>query len=364
MFEQEKNPTAADRERAQGDADCPLLEIRNATKVYGRGFLSRGREVTALRSCSLTISGRPATITAIAGESGSGKSTLAGAILGFIRLDGGSIRFLGQDVAAMNRRERFAYRRQVQAVFQDPYAVFNPFYRAGHIFDLVIRRFGIAGGVKIDDAGKPRDARERIEEALKLVGLRGEEVLDSYPHQLSGGQRQRMMVARAYLIAPRLIIADEPVSMVDASLRSMILDVMLRLRDDNGISFLYITHDLSTAYQIADDIHILYRGAIVETGPVTRVLEQPAHPYTRLLIDSVPLPDPSQRWADDIHVSWDDESDMNGNGCCFYSRCPERADACRLAQPGLCFVDPTHGVACHATAIVRSRTSAESVYEK
>jgi len=318
--------------------ESPLLEIENARKVYGGGFLSGGRGVIALRDCSLIVRGRPAAITAIAGESGSGKSTLAGAVLGFIRLDRGSIRFLGRDVAAMTRRGRFAYRRQVQAVFQDPYAVFNPFYRAGHIFDLIVRRFGIAAN--------RREARERIEEALRLVGLRGEEVLDSFPHQLSGGQRQRMMVARAYLMTPRLIIADEPVSMVDASLRSMILDVMLHLRDRNGISFLYITHDLSTAYQIADDIYILYRGAIVEAGPVSQVLEQPAHPYTRMLIDSVPLPDPTQRWAEDIRISWDEESGAGGGACCFYSRCPNRADSCRCAQPELDAVGPEHRAAC------------------
>ena len=337
--------TTAVLSESAGKADAaaaPLLEICNATKVYGRGFLSGGREVVALRNCSLTVQSRPATITAIAGESGSGKSTLAGAVLGFIGLDGGGVRFMGRNVASMNRRERFEYRRRVQAVFQDPYAVFNPFYRAGHIFNMVIRRFGIARSRK--------EARERVENALNLVGLRGEDVLRQYPHQLSGGQRQRMMVARAYLMEPRLIVADEPVSMVDASLRSMILDVMLRLRDEAGISFLYITHDLSTAYQIADDIHILYRGNVVECGPVTRVLAEPSHPYTRLLIESVPLPDPSQRWADDIHLAWDEDSDSGENACCFYDRCPEHTDRCRHASPAL--LNHAHGrrVACHNRA--------------
>lgn len=328
--------------------NAPLLEIRNAVKVYGRGFLSGGRTVTALRGCSLTVSGSPATITAVAGESGSGKSTLAGAVLGFVKLDEGAVRFMGQDVSAMNRRQRLAYRRQVQAVFQDPYAVFNPFYRARHVFDLVIRRFDIARN--------RHDARDKIEDALKLVGLRGEEILDKYPHQLSGGQRQRMMVARAYLMKPRLIVADEPVSMVDASLRSMILDVMLRLRDEAGISFLYITHDLSTAYQIADGIHIFYRGAIVETGPVTQVLGEPAHPYTQLLIDSVPLPDPAQRWGEDIEVKWDDAGDSSDAGCCFLGRCPEPSERCRSCQPNLVFLEgSSHGVACYTESPANQR---------
>lgn len=319
----------------------PLLEVSEATKVYGGGLLSHGNKTVALRNCSITVNGLPATITAIAGESGSGKSTLASAVLGLLRLDKGCVRFMGRDVAAMNRRERFDYRREVQAVFQDPYAVFNPFYRASHIFDLIIRRFRIAGSRS--------EARERVEDALKLVGLRGEEVLSKHPHQLSGGQRQRMMVARAYLMAPRLIVADEPVSMVDASLRSMILDVMLRLRDEKGISFLYITHDLSTAYQIADDIHILYRGAIVESGAVcTRqgsgVLEKPAHPYTRLLIQSVPLPDPTLRWVEEIPVAWEEAGDAQEEACCFYSRCPERLDECRRAAAKPCFVDAARGL--------------------
>lgn len=319
--------------------DVPLLDICNARKTFGGGLLGGGRVVTALRDCSMTVSGRPATITAIAGESGSGKTTLAGAVLGFVRLDQGSVRFEGQDVSAMNRQQRADYRRKVQAVFQDPYAVFNPFYRAGHIFNVVIRRFRIAEN--------RRDARDRIEQALQLVGLRGEEVLDNHPHQLSGGQRQRMMVARAYLMAPRLIVADEPVSMVDASLRSMILDVMLRLRNEAAISFLYITHDLSTAYQVADDIHILYRGTIVESGPAAQVLSAPRHPYTRLLIDSVPLPDPAQRWGDGLRATCGEDAVTDENACCFYDRCPERADVCRDGQPRLLPIElPNQHVAC------------------
>src|SRR6185369_12528787 len=136
--------------------------------------------------------------------------------------------------------------------------------------------------------------------ALKIVGLRGDEVLEKYPHQLSGGQRQRMMIARAYLLKPGLIVADEPVSMVDASLRAMILDIMLRLRDEHNISFLYITHDLSTAYQIGNQIYILYQGSTAEKGVTADVIENPKHPYVQLLIDSIPVPDPTYRWNTQI----------------------------------------------------------------
>jgi len=319
----------------------PLLDVCGATKLYRGGLLSTGRKVVALQDCNLTLSGEPAAITTIAGESGSGKTTLAWAVLGFVKLTAGRILYRGQDVAAMNRRQRLDYRRQVQAVFQDPYAVFNPFYRAGHIFDLVTRRFGIAAN--------RREARERVEEALGKVGLLGEEVLAKYPHQLSGGQRQRMMVARAYLTAPRLIVADEPVSMVDASLRSMILDIMLRLRDEAGISFLYITHDLSTAYQVSDAITILYRGAVVETGPAEDVLRNPAHPYTQLLVDSIPLPDPTRKWDADVRVTVEEEGPgALATGCCFYARCPRRMDRCRDRQPSQFPVaQPPHQAACY-----------------
>lgn len=230
---------------ADGAGARRLLEIQHATKVYGGGLLHTEGQVVALRDFNLSIAERPATITTIAGESGSGKTTLASAILGFITLTSGKILYRGQDVAHLDRQQQVAYRREVQAVFQDPYEVYNPFYRVRHIFDIVVRRFKLAP--------KRGEARQLIEDTLNVVGLRGQEVLDKYPHQLSGGQRQRMMVARALLLKPHLIVADEPVSMVDASLRAMILDIMLRMRDEFGISFLYITHDLSTAYQISDN---------------------------------------------------------------------------------------------------------------
>ena len=272
----------------------PLLEIRDATKVYGGGFLSSTPQTVALQNFNLTITERPATITTIAGESGSGKTTLANAVLGFMGMTSGQILYRGQDVATMNRQKQIQYRREVQAVLQDPYAVYNPFYRVKHIFDTAINNFKLARN--------KNEAREVIEDALKVVGLRGEEVLEKYPHQLSGGQRQRLMVARAYLLKPRLIVADEPVSMVDASLRAMILDIMLRLRDEQNISFLYITHDLSTAYQIGDEIYVLYQGSIAEKGDTKKVIEDPKHPYVQLLINSIPVPDPNEKWDTDVRL--------------------------------------------------------------
>lgn len=319
----------------------PLMEIRNATKIYGGGFLQSGDRVIALQDFSLTIDEEPAMITTIAGESGSGKTTLANLILGFIGLTSGQILYKGQDIATLKGEQRLEYRREVQGIFQDPYEVYNPFYRIKHIFDLVIKRFKLARS--------KREAREVIEEALNVVGMLGEELLEKYPHQLSGGQRQRMMVARAFMLQPRLIVADEPVSMVDASLRAMILDIMLRMRDEHNISFLYITHDLSTSYQIGDQIHILYQGCVAEKGDTPEVIENPQHPYVQLLIDSIPVPDPSQRW--DTNISLPPEEELRGqveSGCRFYPRCPYRMDRCLIERPPLHRINgQDHEVACY-----------------
>ncbi|TDE14302.1 ABC transporter ATP-binding protein [Jiangella asiatica] len=266
-----------------------LLEVEDATKTYH----SRGETTAALKGVSLVVDESPATIACIAGESGSGKTTLANSILGFTQLTSGTISYRGTNIATLTRSQQLEYRRDVQAVFQDPFGVYNPFYRIRRLFDVLIKRFRLAQS--------KAEARELIEEALNVVGIRGEEVLDKNPHQLSGGQRQRIMMARAYLLKPRLIVADEPVSMVDASLRAMILDVMLRLRDERGISFLYITHDLSTAYQIGDDIYILYGGELIEQGRAQEVIENPQHEYAKLLIGSIPVPDPSIRWNREPH---------------------------------------------------------------
>ena len=241
----------------------------------------------------------------------------------------------------MSPQEKLQYTRQVQAVFQDPYAAYNPFYRVKHIFDLVIKNFKLAHNEQA--------ARELIEDALKMVGMRGEEVLEKYPHQLSGGQRQRMMVARAYLLKPSLIVADEPVSMVDASLRAMILDIMLKLREQQNISFLYITHDLSTAYQVCDDIYVLYQGSIAEKGDTVRVIENPKHPYVKMLIESIPVPDPNQKWDTDVSLPSEEElRSQVDTGCRFYPRCPYRMDRCLVKQPPLFQIDSgAHQASCY-----------------
>jgi peptide/nickel transport system ATP-binding protein len=318
-----------------------LLNIRDATKVYTQRALGgEKKEVVALQNFNLDIDEKPSTITTIAGESGSGKTTLANVVLGFVKLTSGQIIYDGQDMAEASPAQVKRYRREVQAVFQDPFGVYNPFYRVSHVFDLLNRNFKLAKNKK--------QARDLVEESLNIVGLHGEDVLRKYPHQLSGGQRQRIMMARAYMVKPRLIVADEPVSMVDASLRASILDVMLRLRD-SGISFLYITHDLSTAYQIGDQIYILYQGTIAEKGNTMRVIDRPQHPYVQLLVDSVPVPDPDISWEGEIVLPPEEAMRHSvGGGCRFYPRCLQHMDRCLEAQPPLYDIDDVdHQAACY-----------------
>lgn len=315
---------------------APLLEIDRVSKIYGSGAAG----LVALNDFSLTLPGDPATIVTIAGESGSGKSTLANLVLGFTKPSTGTIRFEGVDVDHGSRAERRRYHRQVQAIFQDPFGVYNPFYRIGHVFDLVVKNFRLTDN--------RTEARDRIEQALNVVGLQGGDVLRRYPHQLSGGQRQRIMMARAYLLRPKLIVADEPVSMVDASLRASILDLMLTLRDE-GISFLYITHDLSTAYQIGDRIILFYQGTVAEQGNAVDVISDPRHPYVQLLIDSVPKPDPTDRWRGEVDLPAEESlRTAAAKGCRFAPRCPHRHDRCLTALPPLYPLEtPDHRASCY-----------------
>lgn len=319
-----------------------LLEAQNVTKVFGGGLLKRGQTV-AVDGVSLAISEKKPSITAIAGESGSGKTTLARLLLGVIQPTDGSILFRGRDLSKMNRRERKAFRRQVQAIFQDPFEVYNPFYKVDQVLTIPVRKFRLAGSRE--------EAEQKIEESLRLAGLRPEDTLGRYPHQLSGGQRQRIMVARALLLNPKIILADEPVSMVDASLRATILESLMNLKRELGISLVYITHDLTTAYQISENIYILYQGSVAEVGSVEKVIKDPQHPYTRLLVSSIPLPDPDIRWGREVDVeskaSSTGASTQEVQGCKFSNRCPAVMAECREKAPPLYQTDDDRAVACY-----------------
>jgi oligopeptide/dipeptide ABC transporter ATP-binding protein len=316
-----------------------LVEVDGVTKVYrGRG----GRNNTvALENFSLSIQENEAAFVAIAGESGSGKTTLANLMLGFIHPDRGTISWRGTDIWKMKGEKWMSYRRECQAVFQDPFSVFNPFYKIDHLLFTPINKFRMAAS-RIE-------ARKMIDQALEVVGLRSTEILGKYPHQVSGGQRQRVMVARAFLLKPKLIVADEPVSMIDASLRAMVLELMKKLKREFNISFLYITHDLSTAYQICDKICILYQGTLVETGDATTVIKDPQHPYTQLLVNSIPVPDPTEKWKGSIDLSLDDveRKELKQEGCKFVDRCPHAMDVCRREFPPLYTLQNGSRVSCY-----------------
>jgi oligopeptide/dipeptide ABC transporter ATP-binding protein len=318
----------------------PLLEARNVSKVFGAGLVNKTQTV-ALQDFSFSVSGETPSVTAIVGESGSGKTTLVRLLLGLIAPSSGEVLYRGQDMRHLTQKERRAFLSDVQAIFQDPFEVFNPFYKVDHVLELPIENFGLA---------KSRAARrEMMIEALSAVGLRAEETLGRYPHQLSGGQRQRIMVARALLLRPRLIIADEPVSMVDASLRATILNSLLTLNREFGISLVYITHDLTTAYQISEDIIVLYRGAVAEAGDVKLVVRQPEHPYTRLLVGSIPLPDPDAPWQGEqaLGRAADDLQPRGESFCPFHERCPYTMPVCVEQAPPL-FQTASHRVtACY-----------------
>ena len=319
-----------------------LLAAQNVTKVFGGGLLNKNRTV-AVDDISLTINEEKPSITAIAGESGSGKTTLARLLLGMIQPDSGSIQFQGQDLSEMNRAGRREFRRQVQAIFQDPFEVYNPFYKVDQVLTIPLRKFHLADSRQAE--------QQRIEESLHLAGLRPEDTLGRYPHQLSGGQRQRIMVARALLLNPKVILADEPVSMVDASLRATILESLMNLKRDLGISLVYITHDLTTAYQISENIFILYRGSVAEVGSVDHVIQEPQHPYTQLLVNSIPLPDPDIRWGDEEEgiskppPSHSTPADVRG--CKFADRCPFVMSECRQKAPPLFRTNEGRAVACY-----------------
>ncbi len=300
----------------------PLLRAEAVSKTFVSGTF-RKHYTRALDTVTFTVPESPPTITAIAGESGSGKTTLARTVLGLVEPSSGEVVYRGKNVADMSRAEHAQFRREVQVIFQDPFESYNPFYKVDHVLRTPIRRYNLASSRS--------EADDIVVDALRTVGLRPEETLGRHPHQLSGGQRQRVMVARAVMLKPKIIVADEPVSMVDASLRATILETLRSMNRDLGISILYITHDLTTAYQIAENIIVLYKGRVAEAGSVESVINDPTHPYTQLLVSSIPQPDPETQWGREQEAR--DEDEIPLTGCNFYDRCPLRMDECTSADP-------------------------------
>jgi peptide/nickel transport system ATP-binding protein len=301
-----------------------LLELRNVTKIFRYGLF--GFRFKAVDNVSLALENKPLIFT-IAGESGSGKTTLARIILGYHVPDSGEVLYKGKYIHKLQRKDIKWFRREVQAVFQDPYASFNPLKKVySYLHETAVNIAGI----------DRREADAYIDEILKAVGLSLERVKGKYPNEFSGGELQRVAMARALLTKPALIVADEPVSMLDASLRINIVNMFNDFRERYGILFIYITHDLSTAYYISDRIAIMYRGVVVECGPVEKVLTEPLHPYTQTLIESLPIPDPKARekWLKAIKLSGViEKEEFIARGCKYASRCPYASSKCFEEPP-------------------------------
>jgi peptide/nickel transport system ATP-binding protein len=320
-----------------------LLRVENLTRVFSsrRGLSSH--KVVAVDRANLTLQADQHEILTIAGESGSGKTTLARMILGLVEPSAGRLLFKGRDVGHIaGRKERAWFRRQVQPVFQDPFATFNPLRRIESYLYETVGNYGVA----------PRKAADPpIVRALGAVGLSLREVKGRYPSELSGGQLQRISIARALITDPSLLIADEPVSMLDASLRMSIVNLFRELKTRQSV--IYITHDLATAYYASDRVAIMLRGWIVEIGPVEKVLGQPLHPYTQLLKASVLEPDPRQKPSERVTLAASDSGEFMRVGCRFADRCTHVMDICRTVEPPNALADGRL-VKCHLYTDVKS----------
>jgi peptide/nickel transport system ATP-binding protein len=310
-----------------------LLEVNQLTKQYQQGSVLARITLTAVDNVSFYI--KPAEIFTLAGESGCGKTTTAKVILGFEEASTGEILYSSR---RHKQGEKPWLTEGVQAIFQDPFSTFNPLRTVDSYFHETIQNFRLANSKK--------EAIKRIDEKLQLVGLTYQDFAGKYPNEFSGGQLQRISIARALVTDPKLIIADEPVSMVDASLRMSIVNLFKKLRDELGVSILYITHDLATAYYVSDRIAIMFRGNIVEMGTVEEVLMNPRHPYSKLLRDSIPQADPTKRWDSTVTLSEFEHQEYMRQGCKFAGRCPEVMDICKGVVPADIAIDGIQ-VKCH-----------------
>jgi peptide/nickel transport system ATP-binding protein len=310
-----------------------LLEIDNLSKVFSQGSLLSRVHITAVDNVSFYI--KPAEIFTLAGESGCGKTTTARIILGFDEPTSGTITHSSKREA---KKEKVWFTEGIQAIFQDPFATFNPLRTVDSYFFETLKNYKLASN--------KNEAADWIDTKLQAVGLTYNEFAGRYPSEFSGGQLQRISIARALLSNPTLLIADEPVSMVDASLRMSIVNLFKKLRDEMGVSVLYITHDLATAYYVSDRIAIMFRGNIIEMGSVEQVLMNPRHPYTKLLRESIPEADPKRRWTTTVNLTELEQEEYLRKGCKFAGRCPQVMEICKGTVPADLVIDGTL-VKCH-----------------
>ena len=321
-------------------AVAPLLQADALSVEFPvrRGVLRR--EVARLRAVHrVSVEVRAGEVLGIVGESGCGKTTLGRAMVGLIAPDGGTLRVEGRDVATLSPDERRRMTRDVQMVFQDPFASLNPRKRIRQVLELPFEVHGLAGG-----AGR----EARIRELVALVGLSAEH-LDRWPHELSGGQRQRVGIARALALQPKVVVLDEPLSALDMSIQSQVLNLLVDLRERLNLSYVFISHDLSIVEYLCDDVAVMYLGRVVESAPAAQLFASPRHPYTQALLAAVPNPDP-RRGRPGRPLEGDVPGLLHApNGCAFHTRCPLAQPQCRESVPELRVVDTTglQRAACH-----------------
>ena len=318
----------------------PLLEVRSLTKRFLIGSIFKTRQVHAVEDVSFSV--KPGQVVALVGESGSGKTTTIRMIARLIPVTRGEIRFKGADVLKTEPgRASLPYRRMVQMIFQDPFASLNPVHTIEHHLarPLLIHQKARSGA----------DLWDRVCALLETVELKpAPEIARRYPHQLSGGQRQRVAIARALAVDPELILADEPISMLDVSIRMGVLNLIERLKHERRIAFVYITHDLASARYVGDLVMVMYAGHVVEGGPGEDVIGAAVHPYTQLLLSAVPNPRAGLRTDRTLEARGEVPSLIDlPPGCPFAARCPKALPVCREAMPGPTFIGEGHWVRCH-----------------
>jgi len=308
-----------------------LLSVKNLVKEFPLDFFGR-EKLRAVDNISFDID--ESKIVSLIGESGSGKTTVGKLILKLLKPTSGQILFHGEDIGkfSKNRKE---YYKKVQGIFQDPYSSFNPIYKIDRVFEVVFDEFF--------PHVKNAQRKEKIEKVLTSVGMNPSQILGKYPHQLSGGQLQRILIARTLLLELNILIADEIISMLDASTRIDILNLLAKIKDKTGMSVIFITHDLSLGYYISDESFIMYRGNIVEMGDTQKVFHNPCHPYTKMLLESIPEID--RKWDFREHIKIETIEDES-TGCKYFSRCNVREHRCQKQIPELIEIEENHKVMC------------------